>query len=55
MGNTYIKIREKEIPVIIRNYKNTNSIKMYFKGNVLNISKSKYLSKKKNVRIYKTK
>ena len=41
MANYFIKIKEKEIPVIVRNYRNTNSIKIYFKGNVLNISKSK--------------
>ena len=53
MANTYIKIKKKEIPVIIRNYRHTNLIKMYFKGNVLNISKSKYLSKKKMLEILK--
>ena len=49
MANTYKKIKEKEIPVIIRNYRHTSSIKIYFRGNVLNISKSKYLSKKKSL------
>ena len=53
MANTYIKIKEKEIPVMIRNYRHTNSIKIYFKGNVLNISKSKYLSKKRMLQIIK--
>ena len=53
MANTYIKIKEKEIPVIIRNYRHTNLIKMYFKGNVLNISKSKYLSKKRMLEFIK--
>ena len=53
MANTYIKIKEKEIPVIIRNYRNTNSIKIYFRGNVLNISKSKYLSKKRMLEVVK--
>ena len=53
MSNDYIKIKEKEIPVIIRNYRHTNLIKMYFKGNVLNISKSKYLSKKRMLEIIK--
>ena len=47
MANAYIKIKEKEIPVMIRNYRHTNCITMYFRGNVLNISKSKYLSNKK--------
>lgn len=53
MSNYYIKIKEKEIPVIIRNYRHTNLIKMYFKGNVLNISKSKYLSKKRILEVIK--
>ena len=53
MANTYIKIKEKEIPVIIRNYRHTNLIKMYFRGNVLNISKSKYLSKKRMLEFIK--
>ena len=53
MSNDYIKIKEKEIPVIIRNYRHTNLIKMYFKGNVLNISKSKYLSKKRILEVIK--
>ena len=30
MSKYFIKIKEKEIPVIIRNYKNTDSIKIYF-------------------------
>ena len=53
MANTYIKIKEKEIPVIIRNYRHTNSIKIYFRGNILNISKSKYLSKKRMLEFIK--
>lgn len=53
MSKYFIKIKEKEIPVIIRNYKNTDSIKIYFRGNILNISKSKYLSKKKMLEILK--
>ena len=40
MAKYFIKIKEKEIPVIVRNYKNSNSLKIYFKGNVLNINKS---------------
>lgn len=41
----YIKIKEKEIPVIIREYKNSYTLKIYFKGNILNISKPKRLNK----------
>ncbi len=53
MANTYIKIKDKEIPVIIRNYRHTNSIKIYFRGNILNISKSKYISKRKMLEVIK--
>lgn len=53
MAKYFIKIKEKEIPVIVRNYKNTNSLKVYFKGNILNITKSKYLSMKKTLEILK--
>lgn len=35
----YIKIKDKEILVKVRNYKNTNKLGIYFKGNILNISK----------------
>ena len=31
MLKKYIKIKEKEIPVIIREYKKSRNIKMYFK------------------------
>ncbi len=41
----YIKIKEKEIPVIIREYKHSYTLKIYFKGNILNISKPKRISK----------
>lgn len=51
MAKYFIKVKDKEIPVIVRNYKNTNSVKMFFKGNILNISKSKYLSNKELLKI----
>ncbi len=53
MAKMYIKIKNKEIPIIVRNYKNINYIRIYFKGNVLNISKSKYLSKRKMLEFIK--
>ena len=53
MAKYFIKIKEKEIPVIVRNYKNSNSLKIYFKGNVLNINKSAYISNKKMLEIVK--
>lgn len=39
MSKYYINIKDKKIPIIVRNYADTNIIKMYFKNNVLNISK----------------
>ena len=53
MAKYYIKIKECEIPVIVRNYKNTNSVRIYFKGNILNISKYKYMPKKELMKIIK--
>ncbi len=47
----YIKIKDKEIPVRIRNYQNTNRVKLYFKGNILQISKPKYFSQSKLVKM----
>lgn len=41
-----IEIKDKKIPIIIRNYKKSNKIKMYFNGNILNISKPLYLNEK---------
>ena len=53
MAKYFIKIKEKEILVIVRNYRSTNSIKIYFTGNILNISKSKYISLKKTLEVVK--
>ena len=39
MVQKYIKIKDLEIPINIKNYRNSKSIKIYFKGNVLNITK----------------
>ena len=47
----YIEIKDKKIPTIIRNYKNKNNIKIFFSGNTLNISKSKYLSTSKMMKL----
>ena len=49
----YLKIKEKEIPVIVREYKNSFTLKIYFKGNILNISKPKRMSKNKFEKIIK--
>jgi len=40
----YIKIKELEIPIHIKSYKNSKSVKLYFKGNTLEITKPKRLS-----------
>ena len=53
MTRNYIKIKDKEIPVIVRNYINTKHVKIYFRGNVLNISKPKRLSIKEMLKIIK--
>ena len=47
MQKKYIKIKEKEIPVIIREYKQSRNIKMYFKEDKLNISKPKIVNMRK--------
>lgn len=43
----YIQIKDKQIPVIIRNYKYSKYVKFYFRSNILNISKPKRLSMRK--------
>lgn len=40
----YIELKDKKVSVIIRNYRNSNRLKMYFNGNILNISKPVYFS-----------
>jgi len=47
MHQAYIKIKDLEIPISIKSYKNAKSIKIYFKGNILTITKPTILSKKK--------
>lgn len=44
MTQKYIKLKDKDVPTNIRSYKTSKSIKIYFKGNVLNISKPKWVS-----------
>lgn len=39
-----IKIKDLEIPIDIKNYKNAKSVKLYFSGNTLKITKPKRLS-----------
>ena len=37
----YIEVKDKKIPVMIRSYKNAKTVKIFFKGNILNITKPK--------------
>ncbi len=41
----YIEIKDKKIPVVVRSYCNSNKVKIYFKNEVLNISKPSFLNK----------
>ncbi len=43
----FITIKNKDIPVCIRSYKKSNNLKIYFKNNMLNVSKPEFLSYKK--------
>ena len=49
----YLKIKELEIPVDIKSYKNSKSIKIYFKGNTLKITKPKTISITSVIKIIK--
>ena len=49
----YINIKEKQIQTIIREYTTSNNLKIYFKGNILNISKPKRMTFKKLQKIIK--
>ena len=42
----YIKIKNVDIPLVIRNFKTAKYLKMYFKADVLHISKAKYIDLK---------
>lgn len=39
----YIEVKNEKVPVIVRNYKNSKNVKMFFQGNILNISKPIWL------------
>lgn len=52
-ASQYIKIKDKEIPVIIRNYKKSKNIRIYFKGNILNISKPKSVKNNNIIKLIK--
>lgn len=48
-----LKINEFEIPIEIKSYKNSKSIKIYFKGNTLKITKPKTISITSVIKIIK--
>lgn len=49
----YLKIKDLEIPIDIKSYKNSKSIKIYFKGNTLKVTKPKRLATNALMRILK--
>ena len=46
-----LKINDLEIPTEIKNYKTSKSVRIYFKGNILNITKPTRLSKRRLLQI----
>lgn len=49
----YIKIKDIEIPISIKSYKTSKSIKIYFKGNVLTVTKPTRVSIKRLIETLK--
>jgi len=49
----YIKIKDKEIPIDIKSYKNSKSVRIFFKGNILTVTKPTRLSIKRVLEIIK--
>ena len=49
----YIKIKDEEIPLIVTKYKNSRNLGMYFRENILNISKPTKLKIDKMMKIIK--
>ena len=49
----FIDIKDKKIQIKFRNYKNMNTVKMFFRGEILNISKPYKLSYKKTLEYIK--
>ena len=48
----YIQIKDEKIPVIVRNYRKSSNIKIFFRENILNISKPKWYSIDKIIKEY---
>ena len=44
VATKYLKLKDLEIPIDIKSYKNSRSIKIYFKGNTLKVTKPTRLS-----------
>lgn len=49
----YIQINNINIPIVIRSYKTSRHLKMYFKADILYISKPRYISNKKALEFVK--
>ena len=54
VARKYITLDDNQIPIIVRNYTNSYNLKIYFKGNILNVSKPKRMSTKKLLQILNT-
>ena len=54
MTTKSIKIKDIEIPIYIKSYKNSKSVKIFFKGNILTVTKPTRLSIKKLLEIIKS-
>lgn len=53
VATKYLKIKDIEIPIDIKSYKNSRSIKIYFKGNTLKVTKPTRLSMSTVLKILK--
>ena len=53
MTSKCIKIKDIEIPISIKSYRNSKSIKIYFKGNILTVTRPTRLSIKRLLEILK--
>ena len=55
VATKYLKLKDLEIPIDIKSYKNSKSIKIYFKGNTLKVTKPTRLSISALLKILKAK
>lgn len=53
VATKYLKLKDLEIPIDIKSYKNSRSIKIYFKGNTLKVTKPTRLSMSTLLKILK--